>query len=178
MEDFWIGLIPCSSRFRLYGSTLCYLCIDMKMVFLYFLIASIPAFAQVKLEMLSFKATDVPKRLYQCKIVEGTRIRDANGESIIFLCETGVLRNKANSEYRYARIYAYQFVKKDTGWQQVWRVHDNIEDCGLDVLCEFSKGSLSVTDLDKDGIAECSFVYVLTCQGGLDPVGKKLILYE
>jgi hypothetical protein len=150
----------------------------MRIIFLYLLIASIPAFTQVKLEMLPFKASDIPTRVYQGKIVEGKRIRDANGESIVLLCETGVLRHKSDSRYRYARIYAYQFIKKDTGWQQLWKVYDNVEDCSLDVLCEFCKGSLSVTDLDKDGVAECSFVYSLSCKGGLDPDDKKLILYE
>ncbi|MBC7903160.1 MAG: hypothetical protein H7Y27_07040 [Gemmatimonadaceae bacterium] len=113
-----------------------------------------------------FNAKEIPASKYQGKIKEGKKWKDKDGEHVVVLTAAS------------AKLYAYHFIKTDTGYRQIWRVYDHIDDCELDIVCEHVKGSLSVTDLDKDGTSEISFVYLLSCRGDVSPDTKKLILYE
>lgn len=126
---------------------------------------------------LPFKSADIKKNLYSGNIKEGKRWKDAAGEHIIILCETDVYDDKSGGT-RSAKLFAYHLLKADTGWKQLWRVFDAVEKCEVDVVCEFVKGSLSLTDADKDGETEISFLYRQSCKGDVSPDGQKLIMYE
>lgn len=116
------------------------------------------------------------------KVVDGFRWRDQSGENLVLLTETGEFR-AGPSGYcldacRDGEVYAYHFVKHGAAWEQLWRVTDFIRGCDLDLKADFVKGSLGVTDLDADGIAESTFQYTLACRGGVDPGVRKLIMHE
>lgn len=51
-------------------------------------------------------------------------------------------------------------------------------DCSTDVGASFIADSVEITDIDKNGYAEVSFMYRVFCSGGVDPQALKLIMYE
>ena len=75
-----------------------------------------------------------------------------------------------------AKLFAHCYSLDNN--QQVWKVYDYIKDCPVDIVTEFMKNSLAVTDLDKNGIAEVWATYKMGCQGGVDPLNMKIIMYE
>ncbi|PIG97900.1 hypothetical protein CS542_06705 [Pedobacter sp. IW39] len=45
-------------------------------------------------------------------------------------------------------------------------------------MTRFIPGALFITDLNSDGIAECTFAYHLTCTGRVDNKVMKLIMLQ
>ena len=69
-------------------------------------------------------------------------------------------------------------MRRNGAWSQLWRTFDSVRECGEDVVLTHSPRTLAITDLDRDGVAETTFVYLLACRGGLDPADMKLIMHE
>ncbi len=74
-------------------------------------------------------------------------------------------------------LRAFGYVKA-AGWSKQWQATDFVRDCELDKVLDYRPGSLRVTDLDDDGIAEVTFAYELTCAGDVSPHTRKLLMYE
>lgn len=110
------------------------------------------------------------------KVTETKSWTDAEGEHILVLSETEKTISKESLQTK--RIYATCFVKENNAWRKKWQVQDHIEDCEMDANCAFYPGSLTVTDVDKNNIAEACFLYSLSCMDDVAPEQKKLILYE
>ena len=83
-----------------------------------------------------------------------------------------------NEDARSSDIYAYQYVRTDTGYRMVWKLMDYIKECTFDITLGFFKGSVSITDLDADGIAEATIIYKLSCRSDVSPDYMKLIMRE
>jgi len=129
--------------------------------------------------LMDFKPAMVNSKLYKGKIIEGRRWKDKRGENIVILTETGLRWKDVWEATRNAWIYAYHFVRNgDSTLKEVWTLNEVVYDCAFEVRCEFFDNSLSITDLDGDGVAEVSFVYAYGCKGSLDPDNKKLVLTE
>jgi hypothetical protein len=80
---------------------------------------------------------------------------------------------------RGAKLYAYHFIKTaDNSFKEIGKISEVVDDCAFDVKCDFFSNSLSVTDLDNDGIAEVGFALVKGCRLELAPDEKKLVFYE
>lgn len=133
--------------------------------------------------MKDFSKNDLPSDIkYQGSIYSGKRWEDKNGENIIILTTTKEHSTEMkgfDGEYeRGKELYGYQYVKKSGGWSQLWKINDFVKDCPLDLTLEFIGGSLTVTDLNNDGIAETTFLYKLACRGDVSPCDMKLIMHE
>ncbi len=102
---------------------------------------------------------------------------DASGENWLVLYETGSYIEKGNTNAS-AKLSAILYQKTDTGFVQQWKMNDFINDCELDITCRFYDDHLAITDLDKNGLAEITMVYALSCRGDVSPNEKKLIMYE
>jgi hypothetical protein len=87
-------------------------------------------------------------------------------------------KNEDGEEGQSAEIHAFHYAKKDGDYVQVWMMNDGEKSCPVDVTCDFISGSTSVTDLDKDGIAEAKVQYSIACRGDVSPATMKLIMYE
>lgn len=102
---------------------------------------------------------------------------DASGENWLVLYETGSYIEKGEMKAS-AKLSAVLYQKTDSGFVQQWKMIDFIRDCELDLTCAFYAENLSITDLDKNGLAEITMVYALGCKGDVSPNEKKLIMFE
>jgi hypothetical protein len=121
-------------------------------------------------------AREVPAGVAVRGTVEaGRRWRDENGENFLLLTRT---REVWTGDVRAREIHAYHYVRAGTGYRLLWHTTDFVRDCDVDITLAYAPGSLRITDVDADGVAESSFVYALACHGGVDPSDLKLILHE
>jgi hypothetical protein len=135
--------------------------------------------ASTPIPLLEFKPDMIDSKLYKGKIRYGKRWKDARGENIVILTESGVYWKDIYDATRSAKLYAYHFLlNRDSTWEEAWKMNDMVDDCSWDVHCEFFEKSLNITDLDGDGLAEVSFAYALGCKGDGQPGEKKLVFFE
>jgi hypothetical protein len=121
-------------------------------------------------------AREVPAGVAVRGVVEaGRRWRDENGENVLLLTRT---REAWTGDVRGRELHAYHYVRAGTGYRLLWHTTDFVRDCDVDITLAYAPGSLRITDVDADGVAESSFVYALGCHGGVDPATLKLILHE
>jgi len=126
-------------------------------------------------------AREVPAGAAHRGTVEAARRwTDRNGDNLLLLTRTDELTtsNADGERFRAREIYAYHYVREGAGYRLLWQTTDFVRECDLDLALDYAPGSLQVTDVDADGIAETSYVYRKACRGGVDPPGLKLILHE
>ena len=133
--------------------------------------------------MKDFDRKDIPSDVkFQGKITGGKRWSDKNGDNIILLTVTDEHKSsKKDIDGIYMNskeLYAYQYVNKSGSWSQLWKVSDFIGDCDADLTLKHINNSLSVTDLNNNGIGESTFLYCLSCRSDVSPAGLKLIMHE
>jgi hypothetical protein len=133
--------------------------------------------------MKDFDKNDLPSDVkFQGGIINGKRWSDKNGENIVILTLTkehsSGKKGYDGEDEKNKELFAYQYVKKSDDWSQLWKVNDFINNCPVDLTLEFLGGSLTVTDLDKNGIGETTFLYKMACRGDVSPCDLKLIMHE
>lgn len=144
------------------------------------IIADQTTFGEIKSDTL--KATALPASItYKGKPVKIMGWKDKSGDNLLLLTETGEFASADSAEYednRDAELHVYHYVKTGADWNKVATVNDQISSCPVDIVTRFIPGALFITDLNGDGIAECTFAYHLTCTGGVDNKVMKLIMLE
>jgi len=140
------------------------------------------------IKILAFNPQALPPEIsYQGKLVNGAHWLDNNGENLLLLCETGYYKSPVSpgsKENPYkeqgwaAEIYGYHYVKAKEKFTLLWKMFDSIKICPYDLTLAFLPNSLTITDLDGNGIAESAFLYKLGCRGDVSPVQLKLIMHE
>ena len=82
----------------------------------------------------------------------------------------------------YAVLRVYHFAGADGNFKLVRMVEDgNKEGCSnppFALEAGFIKGSITVTDLDKNGYGEVTFIYTILCASELEPVPSRLVVME
>lgn len=131
---------------------------------------------------------DIPRDIpYKGVLVEVLEFDDANGHNILILTQTGKFPVSAKSaEGKYeklndrAELFAYCYVTNPgtNSYRLLWKTAD-AQDCEeFDLYCGYTKKSLSITDLDGDGIAEVCFQHVKSCRSDVSPADRILLMYE
>jgi hypothetical protein len=152
------------------------------------LLVSLTAADTSTIQILEFSPKALPREI-RCKgkIVAGTRWLDKTGENLLLLCETGPFKspippkskkNPYGESGMAAELHAYHYAKIKEKFTLLWKLNDSVKICPLDLEVTFLLNSLSITDLDHNGVAESTFLYKLGCRGGIDPVQLKLIMHE
>jgi hypothetical protein len=122
--------------------------------------------------------SEIPAAIkYKGKIQEAWKWKDSLGENWFLLTATDIIWIKNNDEQT-KQLFAYHYCKKDTGYRLLWKLNDLIQQCPVDIVVESIKGATSITDIDKDGIAETTLLYKLACRGDVSPADMKLIMHE
>ncbi len=104
-------------------------------------------------------------------IVAYAGFKDNNGINSVVITETELNGTAGKS------LYGYHFLGDD-GSQLLWKIQDFIRDCEVDITLEYIESSLTVSDINKNGIGESAFLYKLSCKGDVSPDDLKLIMHE
>lgn len=138
--------------------------------------------------LLAFDPKALPAEIrYKGKVVAGARWLDKNGENLLLLCETGSFKspvpphskeNPYKEWGRAAELHGYHYVKAREKFTPLWQLSDSVKICPFDLEAAFLPNSLTITDLDGNGIAESTFLYKIGCRSDVSPVHLKLIMHE
>jgi len=121
----------------------------------------------------------LPSLTLQAKPVAALRYRDAAGENLVILAETGERQVPGGEDgTREAELWAVRYVGEGTERKVAWKVHDQVKDCPVDLVARFESKEFQVTDLDRDDTAEVWMPYTTTCSGDPSPMTRKVIVYE
>ncbi len=101
---------------------------------------------------------------------------DKTGENTIVTSDRDIYNGK-DGEFT-GELYAAHYVRKDTTYDMVWKDEEAERDCEFDITAEFVKDAITITDLNKDGIAEVTIIYRLACRSDVSPSLMKLVMHE
>jgi hypothetical protein len=134
--------------------------------------------AQTAFSAKKITASQIPVTIkFRGKLQEAWKWKDSLGDNLLLLSVTDATWGP-NEDEQTIQLFAYQYCKKDTGFRLLWRLNDIVRQCPVDIMTEFIKGATSITDLDKDGMAETTLIYKLACRGDVSPAEMKLIMHE
>lgn len=144
-----------------------------------------PAATAAGIELLAFDSQALPAGVpIRGTIVAGTRWRDRLGENWLIATQTGAIPSRgpgcgADADPYYdAEVYADHYRVRPGGVELLWTLTDFERNCPFDLYAGFVPDSLTITDLDGDGIAESTLLYKLACRSDVSPARLKLILHE
>ena len=138
-------------------------------------------------EVIDVKASmiapnQVPRALkFRGETYEAWRWTDKLGENILVLSTVNPYADNDPSDpepAQTAELHSFLFVKKDTAYTLRRKLSDVERQCRFDLSTGFIKQSTTVTDLDKDGIAETTVMYKLACRSDVSPAKLKLVMQE
>ncbi|MBD0319806.1 MAG: hypothetical protein ICV87_05705 [Gemmatimonadetes bacterium] len=119
---------------------------------------------------------------HQGRPVVAKRWTDRLGENTLVLTQTGKRRGGAcqygEEVCSDAEVYAYHYVTRGATTSLLWRTTDFMRGCSFDLYAGYVPESVAITDLDGDGVAESSFMYLLACRSDVSPATLKLIMHE
>lgn len=128
-------------------------------------------------------ASAIPAAIkYNGKVREAWKWTDKLGEHILITSVVEPYDDKEKNEYgeegQTAELYATVFVKKGNVYEEIWSIQDKEKACPFDITCDFIPHSTSITDLDKNGLAEIKLQYRVVCRSDVSPATMKLIMWE
>jgi hypothetical protein len=116
------------------------------------------------------------------KLQEAWQWTDKSGENILVISYVEPYddkeKNESGEEGQSAELHASQYVKKEGNYELLWKIDDGEKSCPFDITCKFIKDATTVTDLDKDAVAETTIQYRLACRSDVSPSAMKLVMYE
>jgi hypothetical protein len=131
---------------------------------------------QKKMEVINLNSDQIPETTeFDGNFIAAHQWVDANGSNLVILSESGI---QQQGDYSGGFVYGNHFLDAGEGYASSWRETDAINGCEFDAYCEHVKGSLTITDLDSNGVAETAFIYRTTCTSDVSPMDQKLIMYE
>ncbi len=137
----------------------------------------------VSIEPVKITATQIPASVkYKGKLNEAWQWTDKLGENILVTSFVEPYDDKEKNEYgeegQTAEIHAAHYIKKGDSYLLQWKKDENVKSCPFDITCYFIKDATTVTDLDKNGIAETTIQYRHCCRSDVSPAEMKLIMHE
>lgn len=87
----------------------------------------------------------------------GAKWKDGNNENVFFIITKPSTKN--------IFLTANHYLLKNNVADLIWSVSDSVVNCSSDANLNYFPGSLSITDINKDDIAEIAFGYTQRCGG-------------
>jgi hypothetical protein len=140
----------------------------------------LPAGSQSAFSAKELTMQQIPKSIkFKGSLFECWTWKDKLGENIFIMSYFQPEINTNREEDGHTEeLHAFHFVKKDSVYKLLWKISDSEKDCDFDLTLEFLDGAALITDLDKDGIAETTIQYKLSCRSDVSPANMKLIMHE
>lgn len=133
----------------------------------------------IKIENVSYE--QIPKSIdFRGTVVECLKWTDKLGDNLLIQSVSGHIPINDEEDEDKWELYVYLFRKEvnETSYKKIWKIYDYNLCFGVDWYAGFIPHATTITDIDKNGIAEISIPYVLICRGGMDPGTMKIIMYE
>lgn len=112
-------------------------------------------------------------------LVDARQVQDVMGRHVLVLTRTvGPSREQSGAREGRIDLRATYYDEQPSGWQEAWTIKDFVDCPDLDMMGRFLLKGLSVTDLDRNGVAEVTVPYMTFCGGGVDPGVLKIILRQ
>lgn len=125
---------------------------------------------------VKYNIKDIPEGAgYKGRVVASAEWEDVNGRNVVLVSETDLTPGKDDGQNK--ELFGYHYIILGSA-VKVWQINDFIKDCPVDVTLEYIPNSLSITDLNENGIAESTFLYKLSCKGDVSPDDLKLMMHE
>jgi len=150
-----------------------------QLVLLSFLFYCTTVVGQVKITKLDKRS--LPQQVtFRGGITNAVTWKDSLGINYALTTEPDeyISKDREGNEFGNAELYAYHYVSNGDSLKLLWRVYDYSKDCEFDLSVEFIDEAFSVTDLDKNGIAEVWIMYEIQCTSDVSPAPAKIIMYE
>jgi hypothetical protein len=127
--------------------------------------------------------TDIPASIIVMgKVTEVWKWKDNSGENLLILSQVDPFTDNGkrgdDEEGQTASLHVLHYIKKNDKYDYVWGSSDEVKNCPVDITCSFIPGSATITDLNKNGIAELKIQYSKACRGDVSPATMKLIMRE
>lgn len=139
-------------------------------------------FAQVPFPVARITASQIPKTIkIRGTVKEAWKWNDKLGENILITSLVKpftVDQSGKDSGEKTAELYSFHFVKKDAIYKLLWLLSDALKKCPFDITLDFINNAITITDLDKDSIAETKIQYKIVCRSDVSPAAMKLIMHE
>ncbi|MBN2891710.1 MAG: hypothetical protein JXL97_07575 [Bacteroidales bacterium] len=142
----------------------------------------------VEIEMLEFDPSIVNKLSgIKGALQYGYKWKDKAGYNLLIFTRATAFKQWEDADYdgmgdNFVYLKVYHFSGTEESYSLVRLVQDGeTEGCGdppFAIDCDFYDKSISITDLDKDGYAEATFMYYILCASEITPVPTKLIMIE
>ncbi len=135
------------------------------------------------IEPVKAAASDVPATIkITGNIHEVWKWNDKMGDNLLITSYVAPYEDKNKNEYGEegftGELYATHYAGTNGKFQQIWYISDAEKSCPFDVTCQFIRDAISITDLDKDEVAEITVQYKLACRSDVSPAIMKLAMYE
>jgi len=141
-----------------------------------------PLAAQNAFSAQKITAVHLPKTLkFKGAVKEAWQWKDKLGDNILI---TSIVKpypavpDTENEDEHTSELHAFHYIKKDTAYKLLWPLSDAVKNCPFDIALEFINDAITITDLDKDGIAETKVQYKIVCRSDVSPAGMKLVMHE
>jgi hypothetical protein len=134
----------------------------------------------VKFELKTFDKENLKGKFeISGTIINGMHWTDKNGDNYVVLTQTVKERTVEDIYVKTTNLFAWHYADFGTGaYREIRKIQDFTKDCEFDNMAAFLPATLSVTDLNKNGFAEVSFMYKLGCKSDVSPDILKLIMME
>lgn len=129
----------------------------------------------------TLKEADIPKPFYNKNLRHAYSWADADGTHLLFfyISKPQIEKSpKYMEDEKRVDFKAEQYVKQADTFKAEWTAIDGVQNCAFDMWLDVFEKSISVTDLDSNGVAEVSFMYSLACRSDVSPSNIKLLMYE
>ncbi|WP_456459949.1 M949_RS01915 family surface polysaccharide biosynthesis protein [Reichenbachiella sp.] len=145
-----------------------------------FLFVSLNSFST---DIKQIEEDEIPKEItIKGKIHSAYKWTDNNGINILILSSKGPLKDEKSinsSDPEFSKtIYGEQYTIQKGKLKLMWDIIDYEKQCPFDLEVDFLTNSVSITDLDNDGITETTIAYKLTCRSDISPASMKVLMHE
>jgi hypothetical protein len=115
------------------------------------------------------------------KFVEASKWTDSLGENYLVLSSEGPFDDKGSDgdeDGQTIELYAAHYIQKGNDYPRIWNMKDAVKACPFDITAKFIPGSTTITDVDKDGVAELKVQWLNACRSDVSPAMMQLVMAE
>ena len=108
--------------------------------------------------------------------LEGYTWNDKNGANYFIYTLTDETESSGYLKTQY--MYCYHYKKTSSGFELIKKTTDFVKESAVEIQLGIFENSILITNIDQDGYAEITYVYIVGAAGDVSPMPVKLIMLE